>query len=613
MNLKNLFITIHSVIIVLLICLGVVAMLTFQNRARLKHSHEIRYKSFVIADELRQSSDDLTRYCRTCIATGDTIWERRYYEVLDIRNGIRPRPDGKTIALQDSMSKLGFTNAEFDKLKEAERNSNDLVWTELVAFNAMRGLYDDGTGNFTLKKDPDPDMARRILFDQKYHDDKASIMDPIDDFFVMLDKRTANIVKKYDTRNNWLLVTSIGLIILIAGISIISFFVIIKGIINQLHQLNREILEHRKTELELQKQRDILEDKVIERTQELARAKEAAEDANRLKSQFLANVSHELRTPLNIIQGNNQILSMGIKDKSLNDPIKNINESVTQLTELISNILDYSLIEKELFNLEVGDFSLSNLLGNIKLLYEKLAVKKELEFSCNNDPSIPNVLRGDSKRLLQALTILVDNAIKFTESGFVTVNTRLISKNEDAYRIQFTVRDSGIGITKEQQKFLFRSFTQGDGSDTRKYGGVGLGLSLCNKIIGFMGGKVEVESEAGNGSVFSFELEFGKSDLVQLTMEPLPEDAVTVEEITGKEEPIVQELNKEKLLQLSEELIKLLTESDTEALNKLNEIGVIPGLEEEQKQMEEMIRSYDFEAAAVALKVLMKKFPGDFA
>ncbi len=237
MELKKQFRIIYTGVIMLLVILGVLAILIFQSYAKFEKSNRTRYDSFRIADELRQTSDDLTRFCRTYVLTRDSTWEKKYWEVLDIRNGVIPRPDGRTIALRDSMINLGFSKREFDKLNEAEDNSNELVWTETVAFNAMKGLFDDGTGQFTVKKAPDIAFARRIMFDDKYHVDKAKIMNPIDDFIDLLEARTHSIVVQHSRRSNRLLGSIIGLIILIGGISIISYFKIKNKIIKQLEEL----------------------------------------------------------------------------------------------------------------------------------------------------------------------------------------------------------------------------------------------------------------------------------------------------------------------------------------------------------------------------------------
>jgi methyl-accepting chemotaxis protein len=179
--------------------------LAIKNQHSLNRAQEIRYKSYLAANELRMSSDDLTRLARTYVVTGDAQYESQYWDILDVRNGKKARPDGTTRSLQSIMKDLGFTPEEFEKLKEAEKNSNGLVTTETIAMNAIKGLYDDGTGKYTKKGNPDPEMARRIMHDQKYHQDKALIMKPIDEFFAMLDKRTDSAVDQLVSWGNWLL------------------------------------------------------------------------------------------------------------------------------------------------------------------------------------------------------------------------------------------------------------------------------------------------------------------------------------------------------------------------------------------------------------------------
>ncbi|MDO8439123.1 MAG: methyl-accepting chemotaxis protein [Telluria sp.] len=181
-----------------------------QTQAQVSAANEVRYQSYILADELRQSSDDLTRLARTYVVTGDAKYERQYLDILDIRGGkkprpqnyeriywdfvaageSKPRPDGATIALTDLMKQAGFSDLEFAKLKEAQDNSNALVKTEVIAMNAVKGLFDDGSGRFVAKDGPDMDLARRLVHSDDYHRFKMQIMKPVDGFFELLDKRT---------------------------------------------------------------------------------------------------------------------------------------------------------------------------------------------------------------------------------------------------------------------------------------------------------------------------------------------------------------------------------------------------------------------------------------
>jgi methyl-accepting chemotaxis protein len=194
-----------------------------------------RYQSYLLADELRQSSDDLTRLARTYVVTGDAAYEQQYLDILDIRNGkkprpqhyeriywdfvaagtAKPRPDGEQIALQELMKQAGFSSEEFAKLKEAQGNSDALVKTEVIAMNAVKGLFDDGTGHFTRKDAPDLTMARNLMHEKNYHQYKATIMKPIDDFFQLLDARTQGAVVAATQASHEAFLLSIGMVIVL--------------------------------------------------------------------------------------------------------------------------------------------------------------------------------------------------------------------------------------------------------------------------------------------------------------------------------------------------------------------------------------------------------------
>lgn len=203
MSLKKLFIVRFGIQFLLVVVLMILTLLLFKNQRALYMSEDVHYKSHLLADELRQGSRDLTRMARTYVVTGNAEFEREYWTILNIRNGESPRPinynhiyvdfmlitgekpspDGEAISLHDLMVYAGFTQAEFDKLAIAQRISDELVSTERIAMNAVKGLFDDGSGNFTVKKKPDGEMAIRIMFDEAYFKTKAEIMKPIDDFF----------------------------------------------------------------------------------------------------------------------------------------------------------------------------------------------------------------------------------------------------------------------------------------------------------------------------------------------------------------------------------------------------------------------------------------------
>jgi len=180
----------HAIYVLLVTSLIVVAGLHFSSTQDAVQSAHLRYESYLLASELRQSSEDLTTYARTYVVTGDPRYERMYWDVLAVRDGKKPRPDGRTVPLRELMRQLGFTSEEFARLAKAEDHSNALVRTETRAMNAMKGLFEDGAGGFTRQGPPDSALAIRIMHDARYHADKAIILEPIEDFFALLDRRT---------------------------------------------------------------------------------------------------------------------------------------------------------------------------------------------------------------------------------------------------------------------------------------------------------------------------------------------------------------------------------------------------------------------------------------
>ncbi|MCG9077452.1 methyl-accepting chemotaxis protein [Laribacter hongkongensis] len=216
MTIKNLFLALLAAL-TLLLCLVLLSVISLKSASdEVARTTDLRYRSYLLADELRQSSDDLTRLARTYAVTGDAKYEKQYFDILDIRNGKKPRPehyeriywdfvaagidkpqpDGATASLQALMKEAGFSEQEFAKLEEAQNNSDALVKNETIAMNAVKGLFDDGTGQFTKKGDPDLELARKLTHDENYHKYKAQIMKPVDEFLELLDKRTSAAVEQ---------------------------------------------------------------------------------------------------------------------------------------------------------------------------------------------------------------------------------------------------------------------------------------------------------------------------------------------------------------------------------------------------------------------------------
>lgn len=218
---------------VLIATLIAVILMAVWNQQSLNEAQNIRFQSHLLADELRQSSDSLTRLARTYVVTGDAKYEREYWDVLDIRNGKKARADGRSVSLIKLMEALGFTEHEFAKLKEAEKNSNSLVTTETIAMNAMKGQFDDGKGGYTLRGNPDPDMARRIMHDEKYHKDKDFIMKPIEEFDRLLDTRTRSTVHTYVKRGNFFL-GAIALLVVITSVFTLLTVRSVQGVLGQI-------------------------------------------------------------------------------------------------------------------------------------------------------------------------------------------------------------------------------------------------------------------------------------------------------------------------------------------------------------------------------------------
>ncbi|MGD8294691.1 MAG: ATP-binding protein, partial [Desulfobacterales bacterium] len=277
-------------------------------------------------------------------------------------------------------------------------------------------------------------------------------------------------------------------------------------------QLKDSFAERKKANEALQNQINEMNDArraMLNMMEDLDEARNQAEDATKAKSDFLANMSHEIRTPMNAVIGMTHLAMKTELTAKQYDYLKKIDISAKALLGIINDILDFSKIEAGKLDMEAVDFQLENTLDNISTLVGIKTQEKGLELLFKTDPAVPTALVGDPLRLGQILINLSNNAVKFTDSGEVVISTELVRKDKAQVTLKFSVRDTGIGMTTEQAAKLFQPFSQADSSTTRKYGGTGLGLTISKRLAEMMGGEIRVESQAGQGSTFSFTANFG--------------------------------------------------------------------------------------------------------
>ena len=235
---------------------------------------------------------------------------------------------------------------------------------------------------------------------------------------------------------------------------------------------------------------------------------EIAEAASLAKSEFLANMSHEIRTPLNGIIGMTELTLETPLSEEQREYLGMVKQSADSLLTVINDILDFSKIEAGKMNLETAEFNLRENLEETIRTFGLRASQKGLELICDIPSSIPQLVLGDTERLRQVLVNLLGNAIKFTDRGEIILQARVQEKEDSIIHLHFTIRDTGIGVPKEKQGMIFESFVQADGSARRKYGGTGLGLTICARLVAMMGGRIWLESEPGQGSTFHFTAKF---------------------------------------------------------------------------------------------------------
>ncbi|MFC1877379.1 ATP-binding protein [Thermodesulfobacteriota bacterium] len=429
----------------------------------------------------------------------------------------------------------------------------------------------------------------------------------------------------------------------VSGLLWAFFYKYIGKIENRLQGLHRDlhnkIEELSQSEKELKNHREHLEDLVKERTSDLAIAKKQADAANTAKSEFLANMSHELRTPMNVISGMTHLCLQAELTGQQKDYLQKLDNSAKILIELINDIMDFTKIEDGDLKIEHEVFELRGVLENLENTFTQKVREKGLDFGLSVHPDVPIALVGDAHRLKQILVNLLDNAVKFTEHGSVTLNVSCTdskagrqnpeeissgkqkAESQDPSPLQkmlnFSVADTGIGMSEEELSRLFQPFTQIDGSSARKYGGTGLGLIMTKRLVELMGGEISVESHPGEDSAFQFTAIFdiyseergNDSEGVVVAVEKQSQGEVS-ETAAKKMEETVEQPDLSNISALLNELSDLIKDDDTSAVRYLvgnREKLNFPGIKDELIYLEKTIREYKFEEGLEALQKIMEK------
>ena len=455
-----------------------------------------RFISYLLAEELKESSRSLTNAIRKYVVTGIEDYANEFYKTLKIRSGEIERPSyrfispGQKISLFYLMENAGYSERELELLSLSAMLSEALVEIEVEAMNAVRGLFPDENGFYSIIGEPDRVRATELIFSPAYDQAVESIMEPILEFNYELNER---FLSEFELLQNDITRSQVSLwsaIILNITLFIVFLFVGWRFLV-QLKVL-REV------------------------TQERRIAEETALAANRLKTEFLAVMSHEIRTPMNSIMGFAELAIYTDIPPQTKGYLKNIIESTRWLLHIINDVLDISKIESGKMELENVPFDLTEVFNRCQSVIRPSVAEKGLELRLYVEPPAGKKLLGDQIRLYQVIENLLSNAVKFTESGIIGFSALTKNVSETSATIYFEVKDTGIGMTTEQVEKVFEPFVQADSSTTRNFGGTGLGLSITKNIVELMGGTLVLESKVNLGSKFSFEITFEVIDDTQV-------------------------------------------------------------------------------------------------
>ncbi|MCL2638863.1 MAG: ATP-binding protein [Oscillospiraceae bacterium] len=472
MNIKKMMMISGGLFLFAIIMIFMSYINTNKENAAARELADNRFISQLLAEELKESSNNLTSAVRKFVVTGDEEYALEFMEIVEIRAGEKPRHDnhlvapGETVALHTLMEEAGYSERELELLQLSALLSEKLVDIEVEAMNAVRGIFPDESGNYTILGDPDRERGLGLIFGQDYVAAVEEIMRPFEEFTHELNARFNN---GYDIINASVINSErmMWIALILNIVLFLAIMVMMWSLIIGLHE-----------------------------------ARHTAEAASQTKSVFLASMSHEIRTPMNAILGITDIL---MQNQSLPSEIEagldRIYNSCDMLLGIINDILDFSKIEAGKLDIIPAKYSIASLINDSAQLNMMRINSKPIEFTLEADENIPSHLIGDELRIKQVLNNLLSNAFKYTESGNVTLSVVYESNH-----LIMSVRDTGSGMTREQLGKLFGEYSRFIDEHNRTVEGTGLGLAITHRLVELMNGEILVESEPDVGSLFTVKL-----------------------------------------------------------------------------------------------------------